>query len=55
MKFKLKEHICKHVFKKPIMKKLTSLDYSYENIGVKAKPGCKKKAKPWNARMDFKK
>ena len=43
------------MYTRKLLSKLTSLDYSYENIGLKAKPGRKKKAKPWNVRMDFKK
>ena len=43
------------MYTKKLLSKLTSLDYSYENIGVKGKPGRKKKPKPWNVRMDCKK
>ena len=45
------------MYTKKLLSKLTSssLDYSYENIGVKGKHGRKKKPKPWNVRMDCKK
>ncbi|CAF0833110.1 unnamed protein product [Brachionus calyciflorus] len=43
----LKEYICKHIIAVTTKLKLNSIDYSYKDIGNKAKKGRKEQAKEW--------